>query len=126
MCGARCERARRNAAASELHASASSIETHRFIANGFAVSERISAIASSIASGSRPCAPNDASPPKLATAAARLCDDRPPRGPWSIGYSIRRIFETRVGFHAFAIMQSRKKEIGRFYRLLKLQFRKGP
>src|ERR1700730_2339514 len=63
--------------------------------------------------GSRPCAPNDPSPPKFDTAEVSLCDERPPSGPWMIGYSIPRASETRVWFHAFAIMhlaQQRKGE----------------
>src|SRR5271156_7257652 len=104
MWGDRCDRARWNAAASDVGAAASSIETHKFIAKGFAVSERISAITSPIALGSRPCAPKDPSPPKFDTAAVSLCDERPPSGPWMIGYSIPRASETRVWFHAFAIL----------------------
>jgi len=45
----------------------SSIDTHKFIANGFDVRERISAITSLMASGAKPCAPNDPSPPKFET-----------------------------------------------------------
>src|SRR6267154_5723129 len=113
MCGERCDRARRNAAASDVRAPGSSIETHRFMANGFAVSERISAITSSIALGSSPGAPNDPSPPKFDTAAVSLCDERPPSGPRMIGYSIPRTLETRVWFHAFAIMPPRTRKKGR-------------
>ena len=49
--------------------------------NGLEVSARISAIASLIAEGFKPCAPNDPSPPKLETAADSLCEDKPPKGP---------------------------------------------
>src|SRR6266478_2280764 len=59
----------------------SSCDTHRFIAKGFEVRERISAITSLMASGERLSAPNDPSPPKLETAAVNFCDDNPPRGP---------------------------------------------
>jgi hypothetical protein len=62
-------------------APSSSIDTHKFIANGFEVRERISAMTSLIASGARPCAPNEPSPPKLETAAVSRCEDSPPSGP---------------------------------------------
>src|ERR1700729_564306 len=113
MCGERCDKARSNAAASDERAPASSIETHKFIANGFAVSERISAITSLIAFGSRLSAPKDPSPPKFDTAAVSLCDDKPPSGPWMIGYSIPRVDATRVWFHVFGIRPSREEEAGR-------------
>src|SRR5579859_4251714 len=64
------------------------METQRLIANGFWVSERISPITSTIALGSRLCAPNEPRPPKLDTAAVSLCDEKPPSGPWIRGYSI--------------------------------------
>src|SRR5215470_13351222 len=70
-----------NAPSSDVRAPSSSIDTHKFIANGLDVSNRICAITSLIASGSKPCAPNDPSPPKLETAAVNLCDDKPPSGP---------------------------------------------
>src|SRR5712664_465142 len=69
------------ALSSDVRAPASSIDTHKFIAKGLEVRERISAITSLIASGGKPCAPNDPSPPKLETAAVNLCDDSPPSGP---------------------------------------------
>ena len=34
-----------------------------------------------VASGAKPCAPNDPSPPKFETAAVNFCDDNPPSGP---------------------------------------------
>src|SRR6266566_5260355 len=74
-CAASGARLRLNAFSSDVRAPSSSIETHRFIANGFDVSEPISAITFLIASGARPCAPNDPSPPKLETAAVNFCDD---------------------------------------------------
>jgi hypothetical protein len=46
----------------------------------FRCQERICAITSLIASGAKPCAPNDPSPPKLETAAVSLYDDSPPSG----------------------------------------------
>jgi hypothetical protein len=61
------------------------METQRFIANGFVVSERISLTTSAIADGSRLSAPNEPNPPKLETAAVSLCEERPPRGPWMMG-----------------------------------------
>src|SRR5712671_2693490 len=70
-----------NAFSSDVRAPSSSIDTHRFIANGFDVRERISPTTSLIASGAKPCAPNDPSPPKLETAAVNFCDDNPPSGP---------------------------------------------
>ena len=39
-------------------------------------------------------------PPKFDTAAVKRCDEKSPRGPWMIGYSIPSLFETRVLFHA--------------------------
>src|ERR1700743_2261190 len=96
ICGARCDKARPNAATSEVRAPLSSLETHKFIANGFVVNERTSAITSLIAFGSRPCAPKDPRPPKFDTAAVSLWDEKPPSGPWMIGYSIARVSETRV------------------------------
>src|SRR5438105_550472 len=45
------------------------------------VRERISAMTSSIPPGERLSAPNDPSPSKLETAAANLCEEKPPRGP---------------------------------------------
>ena len=72
---------RLNAVSSELRAPSSSMETHRFTANGREVSDRISAITSLISGGVLERAPNDPSPPKLDTAAANRWDDSPPRGP---------------------------------------------
>src|SRR5256886_17705612 len=66
---------------SDVRAPSSSMDTHKFIANGFDVRERISAITSLTAPGVRLCAPNDPSPPKLETAAVNFCDDNPPSGP---------------------------------------------
>src|SRR5215469_9834125 len=66
---------------SDVRAPSSSMDTHKFIANGFDVRERISAITSLIAAGDKPCAPKDPSPPKLETAAVNLWDDNPPSGP---------------------------------------------
>ena len=74
-------RHRLNARSSDVRAPSSSIDTHRFIANGLVVRERTCAITSLIRSGARLCAPNDPSPPKLETAAVNRCDDKPPRGP---------------------------------------------
>ena len=57
-------------------------DTHRFIAKGFEVRERISC--DHVFDGcpaSEMSAPNDPSPPKLETAAVNLCDDNPPSGP---------------------------------------------
>ncbi len=65
----------------EVKAPSSSIETHKFIAKGFAVNERISAITLAMACGVRPWAPNDPKPPKLETAAASRCVVSPPSGP---------------------------------------------
>src|SRR6266851_5331821 len=70
-----------NAFSLDVRAPSSSIDTHKFIANGFDVRERISPMTSLIASGAKPCAPNDPSPPKLETAAVNFCDDNPPSGP---------------------------------------------
>src|SRR5476649_2101734 len=70
-----------NPFSSAVRAPSSSIDTHKFIANGLDVRERISAITSLMASGGKLCAPNDPSPPKLDTAAVNLCDDNPPSGP---------------------------------------------
>src|SRR5438445_3355337 len=87
-CPASGARLRLKAPTSEVRAPSSSIDTHRLMANGRDVSERISAITSLMASGSRECAPNDPSPPKLETAAVSLCEDSPPSGPWMRGYLI--------------------------------------
>src|SRR5580700_3913904 len=100
MCREMEERLRENASLLELRAPSSSIETQRFIANGFEVSERISAMTSLMAAGLRPCAPNDPRPPKFETAAVNRWVDRPPSGPWIIGYSMPRRDETRVWFHS--------------------------
>src|SRR5229473_602317 len=67
-----------NAFSSDVRAPSSSIDTHRFIANGFDVRERICAMTSLVTSGVSPWAPNDPSPPKLETAAVNFCDDNPP------------------------------------------------
>jgi hypothetical protein len=49
-------------------------EILRFRANGFAVSERISAMASVMAPGARTTPPYDPSPPKFETAAVSRCE----------------------------------------------------
>jgi hypothetical protein len=126
MCGERCDRARWNAAASDVRASASSIETHKFIANGFAVSERISAITSSITFGSRPCAPNGPSPPKFDTAAVSLCDESPPSGPWMIGYSIPRTSERGFDSMLSSSCHLAQERRGECSRTLRFQPRRGP
>src|SRR5581483_1906032 len=72
---------RRKSSSPDLRAPSSSIDTQRFIANGFDVNERISAMTSLIASGARLSAPNDPSPPKFETAAVNLCEGSPPKGP---------------------------------------------
>src|SRR6202790_25087 len=85
------------------------METQRFMAKGLPVKERISATTARIADGARPCAPKEPSPPKFDTAAVRRCEEKPPSGPWMIGYSIPSLFVTRVLFHAefrFAIVNS--------------------
>src|SRR5580658_1667571 len=78
------------------------------MAKGLLVKERISATTSWIADGARPCAPKEPRPPKFDTAAVRGWEEKPPSGPWMIGYSIPSLFETRVLFHAefrFAIIK---------------------
>ena len=55
-----------------VRAPSSSIATHKFIANGLDVRDRISAITSLMASGGKLCAPNDPSPPRLVTPAVNL------------------------------------------------------
>src|SRR5579883_2056595 len=96
MCGAIRARLFAKSYAVEENAPASSIETQRFIANGFLVSERISAMTSLIALGAKPCAPNEPSPPKFETAAVSCCVANPPSGPWMMGYSIPRREVRRV------------------------------
>ena len=66
------------------------------MAKGFVVSERISAMTSLMAPGVRPCAPKDPNPPKFETAAVSLCEESPPKGPCTIGYSMPTRFEKRV------------------------------
>src|SRR5580658_6183877 len=86
------------------------------MAKGLLVKERISATTSCIAVGARPCAPKEPRPPKFDTAAVRRCEEKPPSGPWMIGYSMPSWLETRVLFHAefgFAIIKCR----GEFPRL---------
>src|SRR5580658_8509685 len=78
------------------------------MAKGLLVKERISATTSWIAVGARPCAPKEPRPPKFDTAAVRGCAEKPPSGPWMIGYSMPSWLETRVLFHAefgFAIIK---------------------
>src|SRR5262249_44582053 len=99
MCPVRVARLRANASLPEVPAPLSSIETHKLIANGLGVSARISVITSLIAEGLKPCAPKEPRPPKCETVAVNRCVDRPPRGPWMIGYSIPRLEEIRVLFH---------------------------
>src|SRR6202790_2715367 len=82
---ARGARLRLKAFSSDVLAPSSSIDTHKFIANGFDVRERISAITSLIPPGDKPTSPNDPSPPKLETAAVNFCDDNPPSGPRMTG-----------------------------------------
>ena len=62
-------------------APSSSIETHKFIANGFEVSVRAFPRSHPDALGARPCAPKRAKAPKLETAAVSRCEEKPPSGP---------------------------------------------
>src|ERR1700733_8454725 len=63
-----------NPFSSAVLAPSSSVDTHKFIANGLDVRARISEITSLIASGCKPCAPNDQSPQKYDTEAVSLCE----------------------------------------------------
>src|ERR1700722_4511283 len=85
ICGANGARLRANCSAVDVNAPSSSSDTHRLIANGFGVSDRISAMTAPIDSGLMPSAPNDPRPPKFDTAAVNRWDERPPNGPWMIG-----------------------------------------
>jgi hypothetical protein len=71
MCRVIADRLRADASSPDVNAPSSSTETQRFMAKGFAVSERISAMASWMAPGASPTPPNDPSPPKFETAAVR-------------------------------------------------------
>jgi hypothetical protein len=64
-----------------MRAPSSSIDTHKFTANGRDVSARIAPMTPLIASGDNEWAPNDPRPPKFDTAAVNRCDESPPSGP---------------------------------------------
>src|SRR5215213_940177 len=83
-----------------LSAPGSSVDTHRFMANGASVRLRISPTASIMRAGGMPCAPKEPSPPALDTAATRRGDESPPpNGPCTIGYCMPRRRETLVSCH---------------------------
>jgi len=98
--GRQRERLRLNALSSEVRRPSSSIDTHRFIANGCDVRDRICAITSVMAAG-RGCAHRTIRVRHSWRPLPSVCEDSPPSGPWMMGYSIPSFAVKPAPIHGF-------------------------